>query len=94
MLSHAEVRKVIYDVLKEAGLTKEVNTKTGPKTVIDWKKVYADETGTNALIRQVFENKLKDDGTRLYTDSDIDRIVEVIGKEAEDTLRAKEAKCS
>ena len=89
MVSHAETQKIIYDVLKDAGLTKEITTKTGPKTVIDWKKVYADNRGSAVLFREIFEKRLTPTGTRLYTDVDIDRIVTALSQEADATLRQK-----
>lgn len=89
MLSHAETKKIIYDVFKEAGLTKELQTKTGPKTVIDWKAVNSSETGSEDMIRTVFSSKVDGSGNPLYTVSDIDRIVEAFQQEVKDVRTAK-----
>lgn len=57
LLSTPEMQMIIRDTLKEAGFAKEIKTKDGVRTVVDWKKVTTADIDFRETIKNVFSKK-------------------------------------
>jgi|GEM_PF-3531623 len=69
LMSTAEVQQVIYDTLKEAGYSRDINTKNGVKQAVDWNKVFNDSIDFRQLISGIY-------GAKGFSANEVDRIVQ------------------
>ncbi len=84
MLSHSETQKVIKETMGKAGFTKQLNTKNGPKEVLDWHKIIKHKPDFRATIDEVFgQNGVG------YSPQQVLRIQDAVAQEYEDLLKAK-----
>ena len=75
MLSNNEVKRVISGTLIDAGYGRVVNSKAGPKPVVDWGAIFRDSPDIYDLVNKVFS------ATGLYTPSQIGHIYDSISQD-------------